>query len=287
MTQWLEVKNWSEFQHYKHRSPPWIKLHFDLLSSHDWVSLPDNSKAILTVCMLIASRNDGRVPWDEQYLKRVGGLSRKPDLKPLIESGFLIIPQADDSTVQAPHKRMRTNALPEKSRVREEKSREEKKEVVASSATTDPVKEAVSDWNLLADKLNLPKVERLSPTRRKKWLANYGNGSADRWGRVLVAVGLSGFCQGENDRGWKADFDFVVTTSKIDKLLEGSYDGQKPESALRQAARNIVREINSNASDTSGGHSHSELSPQRVGVETEDVPGDFTVLGRGDLGDGN
>jgi hypothetical protein len=161
------------------------------------------------------------------------------------------------------------------------------KKVVALSATTDPVKEAVTDWNLLADRLNLPKVERLSPGRRKKWLANFGNGSADRWGRVLVAVGLSGFCQGENDRGWKADFDFVVTASKIDKLLEGSYDGQKPESALRQAARNVVREINSNAGDTGGGHSHSELSPQGVGVEAEDVPGDFTVLGRGDLGDGN
>jgi hypothetical protein len=32
---YLRVKNWSEFQHYKDRNPPWIKLHRTLLD-HDY-----------------------------------------------------------------------------------------------------------------------------------------------------------------------------------------------------------------------------------------------------------
>jgi hypothetical protein len=223
-----------------------------------------------------------KIPYDAEWLKAQISATENIDLQILEDSGFIVSEQGRSETLAT-----RKQSATLERETEERQRRVEKKEVVALSATTDPVKEAVSDWNLLADRLNLPKVERLSPARRKKWLANYGNGSADRWDRVLVAVGLSGFCQGENDRGWKADFDFVVTTSKIDKLLEGSYDGQKPESALRQAARNVAREINSDAGDTGGGHPHSELGHQGVGVETEDVPGDFTVLGRGDLGDGN
>jgi len=118
------------------------------------------------------------------------------------------------------------------------------KEVVALSATTDPVKEAVSDWNLLADRLNLPKVERLSPARRKKWLANFGNGSADRWSRVLSAVADTPFCLGEGPRGWRANFDFVVTAAKIDKLLEGDYlnDPNGGKSEIFKVAERMANE---------------------------------------------
>lgn len=28
----FKVRNWEQFQHYKDRNPPWIKLHFALLA---------------------------------------------------------------------------------------------------------------------------------------------------------------------------------------------------------------------------------------------------------------
>jgi hypothetical protein len=43
--------------------------------------------------MLIASRNEGRVPNDPEYIKRVAFLNTTPNFKPLIECGFLV----DDS----------------------------------------------------------------------------------------------------------------------------------------------------------------------------------------------
>ncbi len=61
-------------------------------------------------CMLIASRNDGKVPANPNYLKRILQLSRKPNLKPLFECGFFLETLADASTLQAdarPEKRQR------------------------------------------------------------------------------------------------------------------------------------------------------------------------------------
>lgn len=109
----FKVRNWEQFQHYKDRNPPWIKLHFALLASEDWVTLDDASKLLAVVCMLIASRNNGLVPNNPAYLKRVAYLDRLPKLKPLIDCGFLEIPQADASDLQAPASSMQANARPE------------------------------------------------------------------------------------------------------------------------------------------------------------------------------
>jgi hypothetical protein len=83
------VKNWLTFQHYKDRNPPWIKLHFSLLSSRDWVMLDDASRVLAVACMLIASRNKGEIPADPAYLKRVAYLNKTPNFKPLVDCGFL------------------------------------------------------------------------------------------------------------------------------------------------------------------------------------------------------
>lgn len=97
------IKNWDHFQHYHDRNPPWIKLHFKILSSSDWVTLDDASRVLAIACMLIASHNKGIIDGSEvglAYLKRVAYLNKPPNLKPLISCGFLII-LADASTLQA------------------------------------------------------------------------------------------------------------------------------------------------------------------------------------------
>ena len=65
----LRVKNWPEFQHYKHRRPPWIKLHKIILDDLDFMRLPDASKALAMLCWLLASESDdGSIPYDGDYL---------------------------------------------------------------------------------------------------------------------------------------------------------------------------------------------------------------------------
>ncbi len=83
------VKNWSEYQHYKDRDPPWIKLHFKMLTSRDWVVLNDSSRVLAIASMLIASRHGGKIPNDPEYIQRIAFLNKPPDFKPLVKCGFL------------------------------------------------------------------------------------------------------------------------------------------------------------------------------------------------------
>ena len=87
--EYLRVKNWKRFQHYRDRCPPWIKLHYEILTSRDWVMLDERNRLLALVCMLIASRHDGTVPNDPTFIQRVAYLKQRPNLKPLIEIGFL------------------------------------------------------------------------------------------------------------------------------------------------------------------------------------------------------
>jgi hypothetical protein len=87
---YLRVKNWETYQHYKDRSPPWIKLHRALLDDYEFSQLPDAAKAHLLLIGLLASHNDGRVPADPQHIAGKIGARDLPDLDLLERSGWLI-----------------------------------------------------------------------------------------------------------------------------------------------------------------------------------------------------
>jgi len=116
---YLKIKNWKKFQHYNDRNPPWIKLHFEILSSRDWVMLDDASRVLAVASMLIASKNDGQVPNDPHYMQRVAYLNAPANFKPLIKCGFFENMLADASTLQA-------DARPETETYRKEKETEVK-----------------------------------------------------------------------------------------------------------------------------------------------------------------
>lgn len=90
------IKNWHDYQHYKDRCPPWIKLHSSLLTSETWVMGSDATRALAVASMLLASRNndnDGTFNGDPEYVKRFAYLNSKPDFKQLIEYGFIELVQ--------------------------------------------------------------------------------------------------------------------------------------------------------------------------------------------------
>ena len=137
------VKNWSTHQHYKHRDPPWVKLQFATLSSADWVALDDASRVLMVACILLASRKGGEIdgsPAGLEFIKRVAYLRKTPNLKPLIDCGFLVVAsdlQADASVLQA-------NRAPEQSRAyKQEQSKAEPPETKSVSKSA-----ALQDFKL-------------------------------------------------------------------------------------------------------------------------------------------
>jgi hypothetical protein len=100
---------------------------------------------------------------------------------------------------------------------------------ISPSSTAAPVQNDAIDWVVRAwddicGKL-FPKISKVTEQRKavvKARLEEYG---AEKIKEVFCAVTMSPFLRGENDRGWKADFDFVMSKSKFTKILEGSYQG--------------------------------------------------------------
>lgn len=90
-----QVKNWKEFQHYKDRSPPWLKLHKTLLDDFSFQMLPIASKALAPMLWLLASENNaGEVDIDLDFLSfrlRWPKSDIQSGLSPLIDKGFLIV----------------------------------------------------------------------------------------------------------------------------------------------------------------------------------------------------
>src|SRR4051812_37350662 len=89
MTQTFSVKNFERFQHYKDRSPPWIKLYNELLDDYGFGLLPDANKLHLVAIWLLASRSNNRVPFDPAWIAKRISATERVDLELLRVSGFI------------------------------------------------------------------------------------------------------------------------------------------------------------------------------------------------------
>lgn len=103
------IIEWSRYQHYKDRDPPWIKLHRDLLTSQTWVMLTDASRVLAVACMLVAAGTDNKIPTNPEFMKRRAYLN-KVDFAPLVEVGFVELVN-DNNTVSDASKTEQTLAF--------------------------------------------------------------------------------------------------------------------------------------------------------------------------------
>jgi hypothetical protein len=128
----LEPKNWTEFQHYKNRSPIWIKLHRNLLDDFDFHRLPVASRALAPMLWLLASEyDDGKITATTEEIAfrlRMTEVDLFDALKPLIENKFFITA----SELLAPRKQV---AIPEK---RREQLRDREEKNIGRSQPTRP-----------------------------------------------------------------------------------------------------------------------------------------------------
>ena len=87
---YLLVKNWRDHQHYKKRSPPWIKLHRAITEDYEFAALKDRCKAHLIMIWILAAGTEGRIPNDAKFLSSRINANEPVDLEAMIAAGFLI-----------------------------------------------------------------------------------------------------------------------------------------------------------------------------------------------------
>lgn len=108
MSQFIRVINWSKMQHYKDRSPPWIKLHRELLTSETWVSSSNDDRVLAIAIMMLAADTDNLIPASPRYIQRRAYLDTLPDLSGLLALKFIeIIEENTDAS------KLHANARPE------------------------------------------------------------------------------------------------------------------------------------------------------------------------------
>jgi hypothetical protein len=237
MADTFSVVNFARFQHYKDRSPPWIKFYNSTLSDYAYCKLPDASKAHLNAIWLLASRNMNKIPYDAEWLKAQISATENIDLQILEDSGFIVSEQGCSKTLAT---RKQSAALERERETEERESREEKKEYGAEAPC-----DFKEEWNLLADRVGLSKIRgKVSESRRRSWHKHFGNGSGDRWRQILALIEASEFCQGST--GWRATFDWVLKPVNAQKVIEGNYGNHEPketESDVYRAARELAQEL--------------------------------------------
>jgi len=89
----LKVKKWEEFQHYKRRNPPWIRLYRRIVDDADFQCLPLASRALAPMLWLIASETlDGTIqskPGALSFRLRQSISELLEGLIPLMDKGFI------------------------------------------------------------------------------------------------------------------------------------------------------------------------------------------------------
>lgn len=121
---------------------------------------------------------------------------------------------------------------------REEERKEEERKEEESREDRLSASGVVDLWNSICGNAGLPRVEKLTDSRRKKIkirLAEFGDSEKEQTETlkdILNAIAASSFLRGENKSRWTATFDWLVTNSENwAKVLEGNYSdtrGQRP-----------------------------------------------------------
>lgn len=113
----------------------------------------------------------------------------------------------------------------------EELSETDKKRHLEKSSkppSADVLPPLASLWNKYRGKL--PEVKGCGSNRRKLIAARWREQpSQEYWEEIIVRLVRSKFCQGQNQRGWRATFDFLIQPETQHKVREGRYD-DKPGS---------------------------------------------------------
>jgi hypothetical protein len=105
------------------------------------------------------------------------------------------------------------------------KHQEPSKEIVpAVGEAPITLDELVEDWNTLAKQCGLPTVAKLTDRRRRQALARIRQyPELDAWQKAFASIRGSPWMHGQNDKGWRADFDFLLQDKSFTRLVEGSY----------------------------------------------------------------
>lgn len=129
-----------------------------------------------------------------------------------------------NSNATAKQQQCSNNANKEKESKEKENKKNENKENKNKEENRNKVVEIYNTYCV-----NLPQVQKLTEKREKaidKLLKEF---TIEQFEEICKIANVSEFLIGNNDRSWKADFDFIMRTDKATAILEGKYSQRKKD----------------------------------------------------------
>ena len=195
----MQIKNWSKFQHFKDRRPPWIKLYRDILDDMDWHELSGDDAKMLVMLWLIGSEDEGRLPDIKTIAFRLR-LSAKEVEKSVSRLGHWLISERYHDDINESQKNSVAEQLntvadietPRRDREETEKETEKEKRRSATFVKPDDVSDSVwADFLAHRKVKKSPVTETVIATFRRE--ASKAGVSLEEAMRVCCSRGWQGF----------------------------------------------------------------------------------------------
>ena len=261
-----KIRNWSKFQHFKDRRPPWIKLYRDLLDDKDWSKLDGDSAKFLVMIWLLASENCGEVPDVEEIAFRLR--ASESDVKARLNKISKWLDHVDITAISSEYQGdtvadIGNSVADIETHRRDREETETEKDIEPTALVVSPTEVVETDLTgqvvklpdrripCPADRLlevfhaecpTLPSVIKVNDKRRQHLTARWREVDAESkfsssddgieiFRAVFKKVNASDFLSGRsqsNGRRWKASFDWIFESStNFLKVCEGHYDNEQ------------------------------------------------------------
>lgn len=239
---YIEVVKFDEHQfHKKGRANIWLKLYTEILDpdSRKYLSLDDVTKLAWIHILIIAFRQNNKIPLDPKWLVRRMEIKGKPDLLMLVNLGLVAV--HGDNALNLLTACYQPEIL---DKSREEERRGEKSIVpkgtrhsgdndAVKTPSTKSRKTVTINFDQFMDAWNehkpaaCPKVDKISPDRKrkiKKVLESVPDISD--WIKGIKAVGYNDWNVGKTPGSkWKAHFNWLLQDGKLMEYIEKFNNG--------------------------------------------------------------
>lgn len=158
---YIWMRNWERFQHYKDRTPDWIKAYTELMSSDDYLRLSLGRRGILHGLWLEFASSRRRLLLDTAIIsRRLNGRVTMADIDSLNHAGFLeIVASGVLAEREQAYSRALASRAPARSREPEPEEEKEKEPDQTRTSTRDQTTSSASNGAGLDPQTELELVE--------------------------------------------------------------------------------------------------------------------------------
>ena len=243
--QFFKIKNWNEIQHYRDRTPPWIKLYNHLLDDYEFACLQDASKLHLMLIWLLASRNSNRLPFTDMWITQRIGVLTPVDLNELVDLGFIEVEASESQPLQTVEhdasKMLQTvEQVADTEREGEGEREGEQRESRVEKHTVDCVINIFDYWANVMGKTNSTRLTDKRKSKIKQRLKNY---TVDDIKKAIDGCAKSAHHMGGNDQG--TVYDDLTLICRSDDDLERFRDtiAKVDPRQIKQQSQNNTQEF--------------------------------------------